>query len=379
VTDPNDPIQYIDWKVSGPIMLQPNTNNGISMLDGLPRVVSQEDLRSRHSSMSLPTRNLESYGATGVQRFSPLKPGVDLGQTFGELLLDGLPQIPLNLLRRMQNLEKGNASRRVQGLSKAGGKDYLGVVFGWEPLLRDIRDMYKTWNTLNSRMAQIIRDNGRPIRRKGTLFRDSSTEISNIPNSSAWISPAVNGNWSDADDLDNTGAGTPGGTKTITTSEEIWFAGRFRYYIPDVTADYWTSQAKLALFGLNPSPSLVYKLVPWSWLIDWFSNVGDVIANFSSNGIADLITDYGYVMRHYREVTQWDVISKGARPTWVLYPGKSTRQPFPPTRFTSIVLKETKERIASTPFGFGLQIEDLSDRQLAILAALGLSRNNFRP
>jgi hypothetical protein len=49
-------------------------------------------------------------------------------------------------------------------------------------------------------------------------------------------------------------------------------------------------------------------------------------------------------------------------------------QPIPQWSLSASETWETKERIAASHFGFGVQMESLSARQLAILSALGLSR-----
>lgn len=341
-----------------------------SSLFSLPNTLDDEFLKQQHDLISFPATSLASYGATAINRFSPLNPGASLGQTLVESITGGLPNIPL-LKSRCSHIRDN--TKFLNRLSKKAGQEYLNGVFGWVPLLTDIRNVYKTWRTLNSKMEQIIRNNGRPIRRKGTLLKEQS--VNTVEN---YFSPQFALPRASFEGVDSITYPDPFGqsqpSMTTKTSEEVWFSGSFRYYIPDVTDDRWSRKAKLALFGLYPSPSLLYEVMPWSWLIDWFSNVGDVISNLSSNGIADLIVDYGYLMRH-RKVTQ--TVSFGTVPTFGFSETLSTTEPIAPSNLSVTITKETMERIAATPFGFGLQLEDLSDRQAAILVALGLSRNNF--
>jgi hypothetical protein len=328
---------------------------------GIPLELTDYFLNTSAAMMQLPASDLNSWGATAIARLSPLNPGASLAQALAELLIDGLPSLPLNLLRR---------HREFNSL----GKEYLNVQFGWVPFLNDLRRLYDTWNSVNSRLAQIIRDNGKGIRRRATLYRNSNTVVSTVGGEGSYnIGFPLSYNYTDPT------AGTGVSKKTVVESEKIWFSGRFRYYIPDVTDDQWTKDAKSALFGLNPTPALLWELMPYSWLIDWFSNVGDVINNLSSNGIADLLLDYGYVMRSFRRETIYEqvlspfFIDIGPQPD--LDYGKVGS--IPPKILRTTVVEESKERVAATPFGFGLQIGDLSARQFAILSALGLSRLNF--
>jgi hypothetical protein len=50
------------------------------------------------------------------------------------------------------------------------------------------------------------------------------------------------------------------------------------------------------MFGFQPTPSLIYNLTPWTWLIDYFTNLGDLYDNLS-RGVEDrLIAEYFYLM-----------------------------------------------------------------------------------
>jgi hypothetical protein len=128
-----------------------------------------------------------------------------------------------------------------------------------------------------------------------------------------------------------------------------------------------------ALLGTRLDPEVVYNLVPWTWLLDWFVNFGDVVANASAISSDNLVMQYGYLMRttSVRKELTWPQGLWGRRPTGQL---ASSWKQFLPTysQTTSLV---TKQRGKASPFGFGLNPSDFSPDQLAILAALGLSRS----
>lgn len=328
---------------------------------GPPLLLSESYLKGLYDSSSFSLSDLTSYGPTAINRFSPLSPGASLGQFLVEGYRDGLPQLPLRLFAKLKDF-------------RSLGHEYLNVEFGWIPFVNDLRKLYATYETLNQRLGQIIRDNNRPVRRKGVI----SHKIDSVENGKSSVRQegfnlpyGWSPNFDEIEDIEYFKD-----VKRTQTSEDIWFAGRFRYFIPDVTDNRWTRKAKLALFGANPTPSLLYQVMPWSWLIDWFSNVGDVIANSSSNGIADLTIDYGYLMRHHRK----DVVYDSRLLPFYIDPfgTDATREDYHAGSWLrTIVRTESKERVVASPFGFGLQIDDLSARQLAILAALGLTRQNF--
>jgi hypothetical protein len=116
------------------------------------------------------------------------------------------------------------------------------------------------------------------------------------------------------------------------------------------------------VFGAELTPETLWELTPWSWAIDWFSNAQDVIHNLNAMKIYGLVLRYGYMMEHsINKVTY----------SYEAIPGTYVQKP--DVSDLSFVT-ETKLRQKANPFGFGVSWDGLSPLQLAITAALGLSR-----
>jgi hypothetical protein len=115
------------------------------------------------------------------------------------------------------------------------------------------------------------------------------------------------------------------------------------------------------LFGTTLTPEVLWNIGPWSWAVDWFANTGDVISNLSSVAKYGLVMPYGYMM----ETTI-------VKDTYTLRENPLKQAiTIRPLTFVTI----TKKRVRAHPFGFGVTWEGLSPLQLAILAALGISRS----
>jgi hypothetical protein len=116
------------------------------------------------------------------------------------------------------------------------------------------------------------------------------------------------------------------------------------------------------LLGIRITPEVLWNLAPWSWAIDWFSNLGDVVSNLSDWATDGLALRYGYIMEHKSIYVTYSLVGK---PRFL-----------PEGTFASDVIayRETKRREKATPFGFGLDWNTFSPRQLAIAAALGITR-----
>lgn len=153
-------------------------------------------------------------------------------------------------------------------------------------------------------------------------------------------------------------------TRRVVVRRKVWFSGSFLYYLPNGT-DFlsklgrWQVEAH-RLLGFRLDPELLWNLAPWTWLGDWFSNAGDLVSNASSYLFDGLVMQYGYVMEHVEETVSYDSIFG--------FIDGTTAAP------QLTLVRETKRRLAATPFGFGLDFDTLSAWQLSILAALGISR-----
>jgi len=287
---------------------------------------------------------LTALGATAVARAKPADPSSQTAVFLLELLKDGIPRHSLELLKK-----------RTQR-AKAAGSDYLNVEFGWQPLVNDIKSIAISLLEADGLIRQFERDAGRVVRRTYRFPRKLETSYNRI----SWsrfpfiANGMVDSNyWSPSTfDLE----------RTREIVQNRWFSGAFTYYLP---TDYSHDRAVAnlrdkaeQLLGLEITPETLWELAPWSWAVDWFSNVGDVMSNISSfvNG---MVMRYGYMME-----------STIVKDTYNSVDSKKLQ-----TSPISLVL-ETKQRVKANPFGFGVSWDGLSPFQYSIAGALGLSRHS---
>lgn len=288
---------------------------------------------------SLGTNLINSYGSRAISATAPTKPAASLTTALGELFRDGLPAIPgLQVLR----------DKSFRSL----GSEFLNSEFGLKPLLNDVQDLLKSVVNSTAILEQFRRDSGRIVRRRFSFPPEISSHDDPpqagygrvmLCGASGAISPVL---------------------ITNRTVRRVWFSGAYTYYL-DVGEDllskarYYEQQANL-LLGLRLTPEVLWELAPWSWLADWFTNIGSALSNVSLLQEDGLVIRWGYLMCH-------TVVDKTLTSSVDFTDG-------PEISCKVNLRSERKERYRATPFGFGLSLAGLTDRQWAILAALGMTR-----
>lgn len=281
----------------------------------------------------MPTSSLVPLGTTMISRVLPTNPSAQLATFVGEIISDkGVASLPGKITRE-------------RGLSmKAAGSEYLNVEFGWLPFVSDLQDFARAIKNRNKIISQYDRASDTKIRRR-CVYSDVTTSV------------AVDTRFADPSLITQLASN---GSRSTLTKERVWFSGAFRYHVP-LGDDFYSKALRYEshanrLLGTRITPEVVWNIAPWSWLGDWFGNTGDVLHNISALSTDGLVMQYGYAMRS-KTVEQSDVVHDG------------------PLRGSGLVTNTVaKQRIHATPYGFGKLPSSLSKRQIAVLAALGLSR-----
>jgi hypothetical protein len=314
---------------------------------------------------------IKPEAVAAYNKAKPTRPSMNLANALYELkdVPEMLKQANQHIIQRVRRAwAKKSQNRNMSHTSEW----YLALQFGWLPLLGDIRDLCKTQREGQGRLAQLIRDEGKPVKRRRTMPNPFGEVPWNGINHWTWSDDRPNSTYMSPTMVTQAYLG-PGRTATEFESwveTQTWFEGQFRYLLPPGPRDVlWKARMWGKILGLDvlSSPSMVYKAVPWSWLVDWFTNVGDMI-EVNESGIADnLICDYGYVMHrsawvHRTSADQYVQTGSTSNP-------KSTR-----VNAVLTTRHEHKMRWPATTFGFGVSSQDLNLKQVSILGALGLSR-----
>lgn len=151
-------------------------------------------------------------------------------------------------------------------------------------------------------------------------------------------------------------------------TQNTWLVGAWKYFIPEYESPEGNLERILnymRYYGLRISPILIWNLTPWSWLADWFSNVGDNISNYTSALSENLVGRYAYVMRttDVEFINHSRVAVTDGSPTGMNYLNLEWE-----LKYTLLTRRH------ASPYGFTVDWPNFNAFQLGILAALGVSR-----
>lgn len=333
----------------------------------LETAITGRSLRSRDGIPAPDASDLESYGTKAIGLCAPGVPSVSVTTSVGELLL-GLPSIPgYSLLK--------------SGAFGTSGSEYLNIVFGIIPTLSDAKQLGKILSDLSMHLYQFRRDIGKRVRRNfvypvqqvGDIF--DSTEFSacnlfagNTGQVGFKTNYDVPGGSSSTGSLGDFRSGTQ---LFMLETREIWFSGSFTYFLPELPGFSGRIERYMSeydrLLGLTMDSSAAWQLMPWSWLIDWFTDISENLAAIQIAHDDNLVMNYGYAMDRSKRTVIMKTVFNPPSPRVNL--GGST--------FLNTMWETTsKRRIRANPYGFVSSADEgvWTPYRLAVLAALGISR-----
>lgn len=227
----------------------------------------------------------------------------------------------------------------------------LGREFGWDTTKREVVTLHDTFLNMKKHLNQLRRDNGKSVRRRITLRDEKKVDVLSSEEG-IYTSPP-----------DGLGSERQTRIHTREFTHKVWYVGKFRYFLPEEFLNpAWEPLLEARIAGLSVNPEIAWDLTPFSWLADWFGNMGDIVSNISSFVQDNLVQEYGYVMSTQSVKSKYDVrfldVNAVGKKYW---------------RYTSAYRKRTlKMRVYGYPYSFGPTPGSLTNRQISILGALGL-------
>jgi hypothetical protein len=304
--------------------------------------------------------DLTNLGNRAYVKLRPKIEDVSLAQTIAELgSVQGMLKTTSKGLSEIWSGLGGNIHKEMMA-PKSVANHFLNHHFGWKPLVSDVQGTLNCILNFDDYLDHVRERNDRWLVRKYTEDAIQSEEVvyrGNVHTNSC--SPSL----SPSEFL------VPNSCfQTVTRRKltRVWYKGVFKYYRPEF--DYMKKmhpvmrrlRQQITALGLNINPTVIYKVMPWTWCLDWFVNVGDYVTRVQDMASDSIMSKSFYLMRHNYVVYEY-------RKVFTFYDGQTCD-----LRWYRTV--ETKRRgKADSPFHFTSPPGGLSQMQMALLAAVGLS------
>lgn len=247
-------------------------------------------------------------------------------------------------LRELPNL----LMKRGDSLSKDAANGRLSLEYGWKPFVRDLKSFLDVTKQIQNRISEFEQLSRGGLKRKRKLWEGQNSFP--ITWSSMNAHPL---NW------------WCGATQTVKS--EIW--GSVRWVASGQLPPSYSNEAYVlalkAVLGLHLSPSLAWNALPFSWMADWYGNIGSYLD--ATRNIVPCTYRNGFIMEH---ITYDSDIEIG----W--YPGPNDTHHLMSDSRASVI-HERKLRRVAPPIGVTARMPFLQDRQVIVLSDLFRKQISF--
>jgi hypothetical protein len=287
-------------------------------------------------------------------KFNP----VELGNHALGAVADTNPNLPhisvptaIGELKDVPGLLKGWGD----GILKAIANGYLSWRWGIKPMVRDLTALLDFHDAVNSRIKELERLKGdRYIRKRVGLGSTTETTLATSPTfleTELGLSAYLRG------------------YKRVVYTQKAWATVQWNVdsgYVFPKTADGMADLARQLVLGMTSHEALAtaWELFPWSWAVDWFFGIGDVIN--AGNNTIPLTFSNVCIMQTTSAKTEY--VRIGTHPedsTWIYFSGEFSYQHEELRRFPSVFVP---------PVAFPTILPFLDKGKWSILGALAVLR-----
>jgi len=335
---------------------------------------------NKYPAMSSSDDELIAYGTTAIAKTRPDVSPAQAMQFLVELRRDGIPFHTLLSKDRLSEIlhifEKKGESVAKHSVKEASDL-FLEDEFGLKPFLSDLESFKRVQSHGINVLDNLYANSGKSIRRRFSFPNEKVSTTQGV-GAEGDIGrafgfnhyPFLSNHLYFRDENGRSVNFPPYNTfYDVNTHRKTWFSGAYLIHMPTDLEP--VSRLRAAAdhlrwdYGLDLNISTLWNLAPWTWLLDWQFNLGDLITNVSKWQDDAVVLQYGYIMQE--TITRYIVSHRSGSNFYY--------ESVPDSSFPAMGVKvHKKRRLRATPYGFGVAYGSISSIQKAILAAIGITR-----
>jgi hypothetical protein len=156
---------------------------------------------------------------------------------------------------------------------------HLSYSFGWKPFISDLERLRDSLALFRKKLRKLQEESGKPQKRHFRRF----TDLVDLPTDTTWTDPNQHRlvfRWIER-------------PKYCATCE-------FTYILPDMSLLSNQIKGYLDTLGAQWNPSIAWNAIPYSFVVDWFFNVGDWLHSLRSDNltIPATVTDFCHSIKY---------------------------------------------------------------------------------
>jgi len=286
-----------------------------------------------------------------ISRSNPTRPYVSVPNFLFEL--KDLPGM-IRDIGRLKLYGKGESGGPIGHApsAKDAANHYLSGVMGWAPLISDLRKLTNFQEKVNNRVTDL--DN--LFNGNGGLHRSVGKANPKTGKPGSWVFQT--------NKVSSVFIDTLGPSLTVKAEESIlwerwgtvrWMSTALPSY--HLSRKQMDQKARNLVLGLNVNPKAIWDAVPWSWMIDWYANMGEYLGTY--HNALPCAPSVVCVMTHKKAEIAW---TRSDQYVLQVHGGYGSR------------ITETKDRSVVSGPSLTATIPFLSGRHFSILGALALQR-----
>lgn len=179
---------------------------------------------------------------------------------------------------------------------------HLNFNFGWKPFVKDLERVFRGMATFDTRLVRFLNQAGKDLIRH-------ATDATDVKYSDVVPHPNYPNTWHTIRTIEG----------QLVHSSTFWYD----YVNPYREDEFPMWRAVLDTIGLKANPANVWAVIPWSFVIDWFSGLSSHLDPFTDDWIAPAVNWHdAYASRRFEGTGRWDCLHV---PSGVTCPGPVMR------------------------------------------------------